>query len=329
MDRMKAGMPVFDSLLMTREVAVARTALAQLAGDIHPSALGVLTQDASLTRDAVLRRLRQADVAWGRSSSGLGADRFATGIWGQHINDWDRMPGHAGAASLRSSYQGMLFGADTRVGKNTRAGIAVGWGHANFDARGRLANAKIENYTLTVYGGTTWDRVSWRYGATQGWHHINSRRHVNLMGTQRVQTRYNAKTIQAFTELGLPQRWGAIKIEPYIGLAFTTVQASRFEEPGPAGLRARRAAHDTWFSTLGTRVGTEWDLGRHGQITVEGMAGWRHALGGHAPTTTMQLAGTPRFTVGGAAPAGDALLLDASVQWQAHAQASIGLGYFV
>jgi subtilase-type serine protease len=42
MDQMPLGKPVFDALLMTRDAGVARTALTQLAGNIHPSTLGVL-----------------------------------------------------------------------------------------------------------------------------------------------------------------------------------------------------------------------------------------------------------------------------------------------
>jgi outer membrane autotransporter protein len=90
------------------------------------------------------------------------------------------MQGNADAASLRTSYQGMLFGADHHFSENTRLGLAVGLGNSRFNARGRSAHGKIDNYTLSVFGSTRWQATQWRYGATQGWHSVNSQRHVTL-----------------------------------------------------------------------------------------------------------------------------------------------------
>jgi uncharacterized protein with beta-barrel porin domain len=107
-----------------------------------------------------------------------------------------------------------------------------------------------------------------------------------------------------------------VNVEPFAGLAFVSAQTSRFCEPGPAGLRARVADHNTWFSTLGARAGTQWDLGRHGVLAAEGMLGWRHAFGNTTPSIRMRLSGSPHFSVGGAGAAQDALLLNAGLKWQ-------------
>ncbi len=169
--------------------------------------------------------------------------------------------------------------------------------------------------------------MQWRYGVTQGWQRVNSRRHVAIANTAQIRTRYATRMTQGFTELGLRQRWERHAIEPFAGLAYSAARAGSFTEPGWAGLRARKTTHAAWFTTLGARLSTAWDLHRHGTLTLQAMAGWRHTLVGLTPTTTMQLPGSPRFDVNGAGLARNALLLQAGVQWQLHRHASLAFSY--
>ncbi len=326
LDRTTADTPIIDSLLMTREVGIARTALTQLAGDIHPSTLGALTQQSGLTRDAVVRRLRQAEQAVGASAGATRTPQTAA-VWGQHIGDWGRMADNAGAASLHSSYQGMVFGADTAVGHATRLGLAAGLGQSTLDTGTGMARARIDSYTLAAFGNTAWDALRWRYGAAHSWHNIDSRRHVAIADAGRIETRYNARTAQAFAEVAYRQDWSKLSAEPFAALAYSTTRASDFTEPGLAGLRARQATLDTWFTTLGARLDTQWDLSRHGTLQLQAMVGWRHAMGGLTPSTTLQLAHSPAFSTSGVAPARNAAVFEAGVQWQPTVRANLALGY--
>ncbi|MBJ7263947.1 MAG: autotransporter domain-containing protein [Burkholderiaceae bacterium] len=327
LDKVAAGSPVFDALLMSRDVPTARTALTQLSGDIHPSVLGSLMQHSRLTHGAVMRQMRRADESspWARARAP--ATARAQGLWAQHVSDWGRAQGASGAAPVRTAYRGMLFGGDTHAGTATRLGIAVGFGNTTLDARQRMARAKLDNYSLSAFGSTDWGATQWRYGLTKGWHHVDSRRYVAIADAGQIRTRYAARTTQLFTELGLRQRVAQHTIEPFAGLTYSAAQASRFSEPGPAGLRARRAMHDAWFTTLGARLDTLWDFRQHGMLSVQAMAGWRHALGGLTPKTTMQLPGSPGFKIRGVGMARNAVLLEAGLQWQPRPQVSLAAGY--
>jgi subtilase-type serine protease len=83
---------------------------------------------------------------------------------------------------------------------------------------------------------------------------------------------------------------------------------------------------DTTFTTLGVRASTDVALGSV-NATARGMLGWRHAFGEVTPLSSFAFAGGDPFIIAGAPIARDAALIEAGIDLQMSANATLGLSY--
>lgn len=352
LDGLFAGNTLFDSLIMQTDAAAARSALGQLSGEIHPSVLGSLTNQSGMVREALIARLGQAGIADGagmgfqsgansRYGSGSGSGSgFSSGsstpmstgvggkaLWGQYLGSWNHVASDGNAAAINSSYNGMLFGADTGVGQATCLGMALGAGKSNVNAGSVNSSAKIDDYTLAAYGESKFDIAKVKYGTAYTWHSIDTRRSIAFANAGNAKADYDARTLQVFSELSTRKNFGRIDLEPYAGLAYVNTRADAFKESGVAGLNGDAASQDLTFSTLGLRARTTWELPKAGALNLEGGLGWRHAFGDVTPSTRMKFDGGSAFTIAGAPLARDAMLLQAGLTWNVSDRASVGIAY--
>lgn len=313
-DGLDAGHAVFDRLIMSTDASQARYALDRLSGDIHPSLLGVLASQSSITRDALTDRGRLAPT-------GQGVD-----VWGRYTGSRTHLGGDGNAGALRNTYHGAIFGADTDVSNNTRLGLAFGFGSSSADVSSRSASAKIDNYTLGAYGNSAIGIASLRYGAAYSWHHIDSRRDT-WAGESRSKADYHARSAQAFVELATSKQFGSITLEPFVGLAYVDTRASKFDEGGDAGLAGERSKLSLGYSTLGLRAGTQWTLTNQSTLGVDASVGWLHALGNTTPTTNMSWQRGASFTSTGLPVARNTLAVQTGLTWQHNTHASLNVSY--
>lgn len=314
-DKLSGGNAVFDSLILSKDPALARNALDLFSGDTHPSVLTALVGQSSITRDALLDRGRTQTV------SGEPA------IWGRYTGSITHIDSDGNAASLRNTYNGALFGADTSVSASTRLGMAAGFGSSSMTVNDRQAKAEVDNYTMAAYGNTDLGATGLRYGAAYSWHRIDSRRDTGLPSSAQSRAKYNANSAQAFIEVGVAQQLGDVRVEPFAGLAYVNTRAKHFQESGPAGLQANSSDLSAGFSTMGLRADTQWALSDQSTLGVQGTAGWRHAFGGLTPSTRMRWQDDAAFTVTGVPLARDALLVETGIVWRKGTHAKLDVSY--
>jgi subtilase-type serine protease len=319
LDGLAAGNPLFDTLVMQNDPAAARTALGQLSGEIHPSVLGTLNKQSGLVRNALIGRLIHA--------SEHASSDARRAVWGQYLGSWNHVASDGNAAAVSSSYNGLLFGADTAVTASTRLGLAVSAGKADASVNAFQSRAKIDDYTLAAYGESQFGTAKLKYGSAYGWHGIDSQRNVAFANAGQSKARYDAHTVQVFSELSTVRSLGSVELEPYAGLAYVNTRADAFKESGLAGLRGDDSSQKSTLSTLGMRARTTWDLAKQGSISLSGGLGWRHAFGEVTPTTRMRFEGAYAFTVAGAPLARNALLVDAGLAWNLTDRATVGVSY--
>jgi subtilase-type serine protease len=350
LDGLAPGDPLFDTLLMEQDMARARSALDQLSGELYPGVLGTLTNQAAITRLALLDRLGQASGhstprASSRAPSLLSAQTppnlaphlssqppsqsppRLSSAWGHYLGTRNHAAGNGNVAASSSSYSGVLFGTDTAAGPSTRLGMALGMGKSNVKIDARHSRAGVDNYTVAAYGATQMGGARLKYGSSYGWHRIVGRRDVVFANAGQTNAKYDARTLQLFWELSTVRSAGSVDLEPYAGLAYVNTHAGHFKESGAAGLRGAASSQQTTLSSLGLRARTQWDLARRGELSLEGGLGWRHAFGRVAPTTRMQFGNAQAFTVEGAPITRDALLLNAGLAWNFSSRASVGVSY--
>src|SRR5699024_5416803 len=116
-------------------------------------------------------------------------------------------------------------------------------------------------------------------------------------------------------------------LEPFANVAYVYLDTDGFSE-GPAGvaLSGDSESTDTTFSTLGLRVGNQFEAGDM-ELTVEAMLGWRHAFTDEPPTVNMAFAGSDTFTVTGVPIAEDAAVVEAGLDLAITPTADLGFGY--
>jgi fibronectin-binding autotransporter adhesin len=336
-----------QAALLPLDEGTARSALGQLAGDIHASLRSSLSEDSGFVRDAAVSRLRSAFGVGAAGASSLAADSAAgsaadsvTGsaspstdsphtdtqggqalpsangatVWSQTFGGWAHTQSDGNAASVSDATSGELVGVDAPLASGWRVGGLAGVSFTKLD--GGPSSASTDSYHLGIYAGRQWEQLGLRVGAEYAWHSIDTTRAVafgnfsnNLSGS------YDANTAQVFGELGYRFEAGRIAFEPYVDLAYVNLHTEGFTESGgPAALNGAAQTNGTTLSTLGLRTSTNFAMG-HGEAKVTAAVGWRHAYGSVATQADMRFAGGDVFEVGGLPIARDTATIDLGVDF--------------
>ncbi len=315
-DALGAGNPVYDAVVMLPTDAQAQHALDQLSGEMHASLRGMMIEDSRYVREA----------AWNRMQTATG-DGFA--LWGRGYGGWGRLDSDGNAAAIKRDASGVFMGSDGLLG-NWRVGALGGVGRSSFNVRDRASRGRSDNYHFGLYGSTQWGALDFRTGAAYTWQRIASDRSVVFPGfSQRLTSRYNAGTTQAFGELGYGMVSGTEKLEPFANLAWVKLDAGAFREKGgTAALASDAATTETAFTTLGLRFASS-GASRSGKFTTTGMVGWSHAFGDIAPPSLLSrfAEGGDAFTIHGAPVARNAVVIDVGLDYAITPAATFGVSY--
>lgn len=308
----------------------APAALDQLSGEVHASAKAALIEDSRFPREAALDRLRVAFGSVGADGNGM-AERRVTGgfaFWGRAFGSWGNWDGDGNAAAFDRSIGGIFLGGDALVTDTLRLGVFGGYGASSFDAEERNSSGSADTWHLGVYGGAELGKLGLRFGGAYAWHDVETARSAAFTGfSDSLLGGYDARTGQVFGEVGYRFDHGAVRFEPFAGLAYVNLHTDGYAEAGgEAALTGGSRSMDTTFTTIGVRAETEISLG--GATTrLGGMAGWRHAFGDVTPFTTHAFTGGDSFTVSGVPIAKDAFVLDLGVAMNLTPDAVLGVSY--
>lgn len=337
----EADHAVYDAIaLLPDDANLIRASFDQLSGEIHTSAKSALIEDSRVVRDTASDRIRAAFgsvgasagpvLAYGPDGAQVSAPDKAQGLaaWGHAFGSWGSFDGDGNAAGIDTSAGGFLLGADASVFDNWRLGLLGGYSHSSFDAVDQKASGSSDNYHLGLYGGTQWGQLGFRSGLAYSWHRIETGRSVAFPGfSDSLSGGYDARTFQAFGELGYRIDTADSSFEPFSNLAHVSLHTDGFrEDGGSAALNASGQTTDTTFTTLGLRASTDFALAGM-QVRASGMAGWRHAFGDITPLSTHAFRGSDVFSIAGAPIAENAAVLEAGLDLNLTDTATLGVAY--
>ncbi len=343
-ERLGVGDPVNDALVQN-SLASTPGALNSLSGEAHGSVVAATYGDAALVSNALLGRLRQplAIPATGKVQAAYAADSLSRqvdliqyptldsrvfALWGEGFGSWGKIRSDGNAGSVSTSRGGFILGADATIDGDYRFGIAGGFTSTDVDVDSRLSSGTNESIFGALYGSAKWGALNLRLGASYAANDIHMNRQIGFIGFQdQVTSSYDGSTIQAFGEIGYRLGLGAIQIEPFLGAAVLRTHTDAFvEEGGIAALAGTARDYNLSTTTLGLRA--EAMLSRDLPLTVRGMLGWRHAYGDVEPTALLAFSGgAGAFAVSGAPIDRDAVVAEASLDWQASDAITVGLAY--
>lgn len=319
--------------------AAAQYALDQLSGEIHASAKTVMIEDSRFLRSAVNDRLRAAFGGVGASGGNavtyddgkphaVAADTDGGAVWGQAFGSWGHWNSDGNAARLDRSIGGFFMGADAPVFDNWRFGAVAGYSGTSFNAGDRHSSGTSDNYSVGLYGGTTWGDLAFRTGAAYTVHDIATVRHLSFTGfDDSLSGDYRAGTAQVFGELGFKMQAGNVALEPFANLAYVNLRTDGFSEKGGvAALTSESSNTDATFTTLGLRASTGFDLNGMA-LTAKGTVGWRHDFGDTTPNSVMSFAGSAPFDIAGVPIARDAAVVDLGLDMNLGENSTLGVSY--
>ncbi len=331
------GNTLYDAVVAL-DAGTARSAFAQIGGEIHASTYGALLDNSQIVRDGAFDRLRSRLGGNDRgttevpiSENGLApgaADAGAFGFWTKGHGTWADKDGDGNAYGIDQSAGGVLFGLDGMVGNDWRIGAFGGYGHTSVSTDWLASKSTTDQFDLGVYAGTYLGPVGLRFGASHSWNNIDSERSLFIPGvTERLTAGYDASTSQIFGEISYQQQIGGATFEPFANLAYVNFQNDGFSERGGAGaLSVEDGSQNAIFTEIGLRAVTEFTL-QEATGTLHGSVSWRHANGDVTPDAKMALAGGSSFEVRGAPLAEDVAVLNAGVNFNLSENAAVSLSY--
>ncbi|QXH37609.1 autotransporter domain-containing protein [Pseudomonas muyukensis] len=269
-DRLGAGNPVYESLLLSADVASAQQAFDQLSGEIHPAVANLLLNDSRQVRDAVTERTRQQRL-----------DGQDNGLWIKALGAWGKAEGDSGRARYSSSIGGMLLGIDGQMSEDTRVGVFTGYSDSSLSmGDGRHSSASVDSYHLGAYAGKELEQMRLSAGVSHSWHRIETKRelHYNEVA-DRQKSKRDAQSTQVFGEAAWKLDLPSVALEPFANLAYVHIASDSFtEHGGAAALKGGEDNRDAWLSTLGMRAGKQLQLSSGQAVELSATLGWQHNL---------------------------------------------------
>ncbi|MDG2529013.1 autotransporter domain-containing protein [Caulobacter endophyticus] len=290
----------------------ARDAFDQLAGSDYAGLRGSLIQDSRFVRDAILGR---GDLAGAEGRS----------AWGQAFGGWGSMKGDGNAQSYDRDIQGLLTGYDGSLGRDIRAGVAVGY--SGGDLKTTRATHDVETYHLGGYVLAERGGLSFQLGGAYAWHDVKASRRV-AFGTfgEALSSDYSARTYQAFGEVAVKRELAGATVQPFAGLAYVALSdADVSEQGGGAVLHGGGDQHLT-YGSIGVRLKSDLSTGELG-LRLTGSVALRHAFGDRAPTIDLAFSGASPFRVAGAPIDKDSLAVNLGMEADLARSVVLGVTY--
>jgi subtilase-type serine protease len=342
-----AGMAdLYDEVLNAEAPQVAGM-MEQLSGQVHAGTESALLNAGSLVSRILSNRMRAnmgagmlpgralAQASYGATiPTGAMPYPQALPLWVQVVGGRSTLDGDGNAAKVHNDTTGLFLGGDAQLARGWRLGGAFGYIEGRIKLDGSSSSARTDSYTAALYGTNSWattgGKLNFSGGIAYTRHHIDTRRHVTVGGSQSIKSDYHADALQLFTELGYGVPVGqASVLEPYVGLGWQSLRADRFKETGgQAALNGESRHSDLTTATLGLRVKTELESGGS-QISLSAGLGWRHTMGDVTPSRNVSFVhgdGT-MFRTSAAPIARNSAVADLGAELRLGRRTALGLGY--
>ena len=317
--------------LLASDKSTAPIAIEQLAAGSNANLAKATLSSVTPVSASMLSAMRQLDRSGPTYGSGNAPRRAAGEANSGRV--WIQGLGHGGKvdrdfdSTLKHSTQGLVMGADWRLGEQWHVGLIGGKSQTSLDAR--QYGGDLDSWHLGAYAVRQDGPLALRFGAAYGSHEGSSKRRVAFNGFRdRLKGDYDANTQQAFAELGFNLGRNNVTLEPFASLGYQRYQRDSYtEKGGDAALKVFGQTRDNLSSTFGFRAAKPGRLDNGMSLTPRFSAGWKHLYGELDGDTNQQLVkGGKRYTVTGAELDRNSLAVDAGLDLGLSSHHSLGVG---
>uniref|UniRef100_UPI003F80D3E5 autotransporter-associated beta strand repeat-containing protein n=1 Tax=Xanthomonas sp. 0924 TaxID=2835534 RepID=UPI003F80D3E5 len=271
-DGLPTTSPVYQAVVrLPDDPQAISTAFASLSGESHASTATALL-DSHFLLSGVGNHLR------GDSQDAQVGD---TTVWITGRSLPNRVDGDANTASVRREDNGVMAGAERRIGERSVVGVAVGNQDIETRSRESLDRSDIDGTHAGIYAQADWSAFAMQAVVDYADYSVDSSRRVMLPGVleERLTSNYDAKAVTVSLEAAWNLRTGNAVYSPFVAADYTHLKTDGFDERGGiAGLSVDSAKDEYTTSTVGVRG--RWQLGAAAGVYAS--VGWRHAFGDRA-----------------------------------------------
>ncbi|KPN04893.1 hypothetical protein AN652_21300, partial [Xanthomonas arboricola pv. pruni] len=271
-DGLPTTSPVYQAVVrLPDDPQAISTAFASLSGESHASTATALL-DSRFLLSGVGNHLR------GDSQDARVGD---TTVWITGRSLPNRVDGDANTASVRREDNGIMAGAERRIGERSVVGVAVGNQDIETRSRESLDRSDIDGTHAGIYAQADWSAFAVQAAVDYADYSVDSSRRVMLPGVleERLTSNYDAKAVTVSLEAAWNLRTGNAVYSPFVAADYTHLKTDGFDERGGiAGLSVDSAKDEYTTSTVGVRG--RWQLGAAAGVYAS--VGWRHAFGDRA-----------------------------------------------
>ncbi|WP_331275352.1 MULTISPECIES: autotransporter outer membrane beta-barrel domain-containing protein [Pseudomonas] len=264
--------------------------------------------------------------AMGQRPPGSGHDDGQ--VWVQALGNSGTLGKQSDRHALKHSTQGLMLGTDWAVSPEWRLGIIGSKSQTRLD--GYRFDGGLDSWHVGAYALRQDGPLALHFGATFGSHDGTTRRHVTFNRfSDHLKGHYEARTHQAFSQVGYTFDVAKIEVEPYVHLGYQRYQRDRYtEKGGDAALQVNRQAQDAYHSNLGLRLARGFAFDQGMGLTPRLNVGWKHRYGEVRGLSRQRLAnGGNTYTVEGIELDRDSLLVEAGLDLAVSPRHTLGLSY--
>lgn len=248
-------------------------------------------------------------------------------VWGAGYGSISTVGAEAavGAHALTAQDYGYAVGFERHVSADTLFGFAISSGGTNFDLDDSLGSGHSAMLQAALYSKTVLDNAYVSGLVAYGLHDVNTDRTLDIGGTAQYHAEFLGQDAAAAVEVGYDAGW----FTPYVGARVQGYLTPGYSEDTVSGSSMFALDHSGSFAlTAQTQVGVKLSATNDfdgGQFTVQGGIAWAHTFWGtNSSEASFQALPGSSFTVTGATPAADMLVLSAGLGAQFDGGVSLG-----
>lgn len=260
------------------------------------------------------------------------ADPRRWGIWAAGYGGQTNAAGDVagiGSHDRSASFYGYASGLDYRVTPSTVVGFALAGGATSFGLSDNLGGGRSDMFQAALYGSTHVNAAYVSAAVAYAWHQVTTERFLNVLDSDHLTADFSAYNIGGRIEGGYrfalpgamdwPGRYG---LTPYAAGQVQVFHTPSYSEIAVSGSSAFALTYDArTTTTLRTELGAwlDWSssIDHHTALVLRTRAAWAHDEWSSPSINArfQSLPGSASFTVVGAEPASDLLLVSAGAEF--------------
>ncbi|MBI1262019.1 MAG: autotransporter domain-containing protein [Rhizobiales bacterium] len=264
-------------------------------------------QVASADAAASFSQASEAETGWGSWAAAYG---------GTASVDDDNA---TGSHDTTSHVYGLAAGADYRLSADSHLGFALGGASSRFSLAEGFGSGEADIFNAALYGRQAFEAGYLAAALGYSWQDATTERTVTSSGIDVLQASFHPQALSARLEAGHRFETGFFGVTPYAGMQSTTFFMPSYREQAISGSSQFALAYDArQVTAMRSELGARFDeriAFADKVLTLKPKLAWAHDWNRdrRATASFQQLAGTS-FTVNGAEPAADSLLVSAGAE---------------